>query len=647
MKSDRYAHVSDVMKVAEGDNTAHDQIIRESWQRCVSNHQLDPSSSPEIYVHTESEVQHRRKSLEDFLRTARYGLESLYQEVSGLGYLLLLTDPNGVTIDYIGDPNQWSEHRNAGLHLGSLWSEAHAGTNGVGTCIATGRALVVHQSDHFSQDHIDLTCTAAPIFNCQGELAAILDISALRSPEEKASQQMALSLVNQCAHRIENASLLNGYSRSWMLKLSRSPEFLCVDPEFILALDETGRISGFNNRAASVIRKELELSDNADIKGCRFEDVFDCKLSRLSTYVRPTDFDRTAIRLLHSGTTLFLHAHPPRPKIRKVEQTPVEKLPKPLAELTGGDQNLLVLFRRIAKLSSTPVSLLVQGETGSGKERLAKAVHDVSGRGAFVPVNCAAIPETLIESELFGYEAGAFTGARAKGKLGLIARANGGTLFLDEIGDMPIQLQTRLLRALAEKEIVPLGGSKPIHLDIRVISATHRDLKAAIKAGDFREDLYYRLNGFEFTLPALRERTDLEWLIETLVAERAPPGRVPVFTNDALEVLHNHSWPGNIRELLNVIDLALAVSNDGVVTPEDLPENVFARRPTSNTVVVLEAGPDAPEFNMDAEMLRERLVRRNWNVSQVARDLHLDRTTVHRRMKKLGIVAPNNSSRDD
>ncbi len=642
MSRKRTSHIEDVFKVAEGSHVAqHDSIISESWRRCVSDHNLDPALPPNVYVHTQQQIKERRGQLESFLRTARFGLEKLYQQVAGLGYVLLLTDANGVTIDFIGDPTFHDEFRKAGLYLGSLWSEPTAGTNGVGTCIATRRGLVVHQAEHFISKNIDLTCTAAPIFSPDGALAAVLDISAMRSPEAKESQHLALKLVMSYAHRIETANLLNSYRSSWVLKLSKSPEFLCVDPECVLALDNSGAIVAFNHNAGAMLCNELGLPPDTDLKGLRFEDAFDCKLSSLGGYVRPESGEGAAIRLTKNGGTLFLHAHAPRHKPSLQGAAADQRLAKPLRDLTGGDKNFLTLLRRVEKLAKTPVSLLIRGETGSGKERLAKAIHEVSRRGRFVPVNCAAIPETLIESELFGYEPGAFTGARAKGKEGLISQANGGTLFLDEIGDMPIQLQTRLLRVLAEREIVPLGGSKPIPLDIRVIAATHRDLTAAIKAGEFREDLFYRLNGFDFTLPPLRERTDLEWLIDTIIESKIPDGlRRPRFAEEALHILHTHDWPGNIRELINVVELAVAVSNDSEVTAEDLPDGIRnrARRTSLPASAVL---PSDDLTESEVARLKDCLARRQWNVSQVARDLDLDRTTIHRRMKRFGIVPPN------
>jgi sigma-54 dependent transcriptional regulator, acetoin dehydrogenase operon transcriptional activator AcoR len=634
------SHVADVLKVAEGRGTEHDPIIAASWRRCMQEHQLDPTYSPDVYIHTDERLTEHRQRAESFLRTARFGLEALYKQVAGLGYVLLLTDQRGVTIDFIGDTKIDDKLRRAGLYLGAEWSEGLAGTNGVGTCIATGKGLIVHQRDHFSSNHIDLSCTAVPIFDGQGGLAAVLDISALCSPREKESQSLALTLVTSYAHRIENAALLKNFNRNWILRLSHSPEFLCVDPEYLLCLDDYGQITAFNNRAALLLQKEIGERDGSPtgLKGRSFEDLFEFSLSdigSLTGLARPLR--------LRSGQSLFAHAVPPQVPVRSPAPQKPTELPRPFAALTSGDAKVLAVLERVAKLVDSPLSLLIQGETGTGKEFFAKAIHEASTRSKkdFIAVNCAAFPETLIESELFGYEAGAFTGARAKGKAGLIARANGGTLFLDEIGDMPLTLQTRLLRVLSERELVPVGGTRPMPLDIRVIAATHQDLKSMIKEGRFREDLYYRLNGFEVALPPLRERTDIEWLIERLISLRCPPSiKPPKVSAEALSLLRQYPWPGNIRQLANGIDLAIALCSNGVVTANDLPASVFGATGSVDGSTETYGNDDSTEG--EAESLRARLASRRWNVTQVARDLNVDRTTIHRRMKRFGIVAPNN-----
>jgi transcriptional regulator of acetoin/glycerol metabolism len=271
---------------------------------------------------------------------------------------------------------------------------------------------------------------------------------------------------------------------------------------------------------------------------------------------------------------------------------------------------------------------LITGETGSGKEYFAKAVHAASERRGrpFVAVNCAAIPEHLIESELFGHLPGSFSGASPKGKRGLIAEADGGTLFLDEIGDMPLALQARLLRVLSEREVLPVGATKPLPVNIRVIAATHAPLEQLVLAGRFRDDLYYRLKGAHIELPPLRERSDLGAMITRLLGGRS-------LTPAALQRLMGHPWPGNLRELRNVLDYAASICAEGAIDLDDLPELQASRlaRRSANTVAAL-ASDDGPEALLQA------LRAAHWNVSAVARDMGLSRMTLYRRMKRGGIV---------
>jgi transcriptional regulator of acetoin/glycerol metabolism len=303
-------------------------------------------------------------------------------------------------------------------------------------------------------------------------------------------------------------------------------------------------------------------------------------------------------------------------------------VPAPLAALSGGDPLLDRQIQRAARLVDSPVSLLVTGETGTGKEVFAKALHEAGQRRGkpFVAVNCAAIPETLIESELFGHLAGSFSGANAKGKRGLIAEAHGGTLFLDEIGDMPLALQARLLRVLAEREVLPVGATRAVPVDVRVIAATHADLTARVREGRFRDDLYYRLAGALIVLPPLRERRDLGWLVQRLLAERPQP---PALAPEAEEWLRAHRWPGNVRELRNVVEYAAAMCRDGVITAADLPDTLLGGAPR---------GPGLPA---EAQLLLQYLRAARWNVSAVAHQMGVSRMTLYRRMKRWAIEAPN------
>lgn len=698
MLTSQQAHITKVMqavgldhkpssRVAMGDFGslfAKDTIIHDSWTRCVSEHRLDPTRMQEAVILPSAQLREHQDQMEIFLQIARHGLEALYRQVAGLGYCVLLTDARGVTVDFLGDLVFEPSLRKAGLYLGADWSEHHAGTCGVGTCIATGQALTVHLDDHFDATHIPLTCTAAPVFDDQGRMKAVLDISALSSPTGKESQHLALQMVKMYAAHVENASFLQRFRSHWVLRLSSAPEFLDVNPEYLLALDDSGCIAGHNRQAQLLLERTARLGVIASalnlgsLIGRPLSSVMNLSPADLGRYMVGTPVDQRAVTLPGSKEMLFLLASPPpRPTTVRSYATQSVSIPAPLAALSGGDSTLKRITERAARLVNSPINILLTGETGSGKECFARALHESSERRRqpFVAVNCAAIPETLIESELFGYLPGSFSGAGSRGKRGLIQEADGGTLFLDEIGDMPLPLQARLLRVLAEREVLPIGATRPVSVNLRVVAATHCNLVAAVKAGAFRDDLYYRLNGVHFHLPALRERQDLEVLIQQLCARGETTVRL---SDEALQVLLMHDWPGNVRELCNVIDCARALCSDGFVSLDDLPEYLVRRPPghlsglwiphsVALTSKSLEEIEDSQELGIGdlkkpftktvansghgqtdrqpdpdpVDVLRDALRLSGWNMTATARRLGVSRMTLYRRMERLGLRTPN------
>ncbi|HNB46020.1 MAG TPA: sigma-54-dependent Fis family transcriptional regulator [Burkholderiaceae bacterium] len=629
-----------------------DAIIHASWRRCVHQHRLDPTRMQEAVILPQQRVREHRERIEDFLHIARHGLETLYQQVAGMGYCVLLTDERGVTVDFIGDLQVDASLRRAGLYLGADWSEHHAGTCGVGTAIVTGQALTVHRGDHFDATHIPLTCTAAPVHDPLGRLRAILDISALSSPQTKDSQHLALQLVKVYAQHVENANFLRWFQRDWVLKLNPAPEFVDANPEYLLALDAGGHIIGHNRRAQLLLEAERAApaggSGARSVIGLPFAALFDARFEEMGRFVASRPSDQRALTLRASGRLLFARAEPPPTRWATgplAEPAAPRRLPEPLAALSGGDAALDRQIERASRLIDSPISILLTGETGTGKEYFARALHAASQRRSrpYVAVNCAAIPEGLIESELFGHAAGSFTGAAAKGKRGLILEADGGTLFLDEIGDMPAGAQARLLRVLAEREVLPVGATRPVPVNLRVVSATHRDLEALVRAGRFRDDLYYRLNGAHLRLPPLRERSDLDWLLARLLRQATPQGQVvPALAPEVAQWLHAWRWPGNLRELRNVVEYACAVCSGGYIQLGDLPDALLAAlQPSAGSVALAGSPTAAAPLPPEAQLLQQYLRAAQWNVSSVARQLGVARMTLYRRMKRWGIEAPN------
>jgi DNA-binding NtrC family response regulator len=324
----------------------------------------------------------------------------------------------------------------------------------------------------------------------------------------------------------------------------------------------------------------------------------------------------------------------------------LKALGKP-GHLVGASARMNELREVIARVGPTETVVLVQGETGAGKERVARALHLASGRqGRFVAINCAAIPATLLESELFGHERGAFTGAVAR-RLGRFEQAQGGTLLLDEVGDMPVELQAKLLRVLEEREIERLGGGQPVRVDVRVVAATHRDLRQAVGAGRFREDLYFRLAVFPLRVPALRERPeDMVPLVTAFAADLAGPQASVTVTPEGELALRQHPWPGNVRELRNFVERLLLLRGRGALVVDAAATTVLAFGDPLPPAPPPGAVPDLGtkgyrELVDDFEraLLRAALERAHGNVAAAARLLKADRGNLYRRMRSLGMSA--------
>ncbi|WJV67399.1 sigma-54-dependent Fis family transcriptional regulator [Pectobacteriaceae bacterium CE70] len=645
-------HIDAVVETINGNTVSTtlqccDRLIRDSWLRCVNDHGLDPSRMQDARILTWHELQEHQRNLEEFRRIAHQGMERLFQQIAPAGYVVLLNNAKGITVDYLGDANTEISLRRAGLFLGAEWSEASAGTCAVGTALASGEALTVHQGDHFDATHIPLTCTAVPLFDPQGQLHAVLDISALNSPQPKTSQQLALQIARIYAGQIENAYFEHLHRSDWMLKFSASYSLVNVNPDYLLAFDASGKIVGHNHDAWRLLQNELGLPVSAQhaaspLLGLHFEQVFNASFDKLPDYMHTEGLRQRTINLVNSDNTLFLTAQPPINRRGWRVAGASASLPAPLRAISGGDPTLQLQLQRAMKLVDTPVNLFIHGETGCGKEFFARALHQSGNRRQrpFIAVNCAAIPPTLIESELFGAMPGSFSGAGNKPRRGLIQDADGGTLFLDEIGDMPLEMQMRLLRVLSEHEVLPVGATRPIPVDIRVISASHRALERLIAEGSFREDLYYRLLGARIILPPLRERSDLDWLIDNMLA-----GKRCVLTAKARVHLHRHRWPGNLRELRNALEYACAICENACIHPEDLPEELHLSTrplpPTETGKIALQNNISPPATCPEGLALIQYLRAAQWNHSAVARQLGISRMTLYRRMQRFGIRSPN------
>jgi transcriptional regulator of acetoin/glycerol metabolism len=440
-----------------------------------------------------------------------------------------------------------------------------------------------------------------------------------------------MALVNLSAKMIESCYFLRYFDNQWLLRFHLQAESVGLFSEGLLAFDGEGRISAVNQSALNLLGHI-----RGGLLGKPVEAFFDCSLDELLGRASVNASASWPLRT-RDGRSLFalLRGQPRSIPVPLVRSPTVAERPR-LSGICLGDTALQDDFRKSLRVFERDVPLLINGETGSGKEAFAKAVHHASQRAdkAFVALNCAAIPESLIESELFGYRGGSFTGARKEGMRGKLQQADGGTLFLDEIGDMPLALQTRLLRVLEDRQVVPIGG-EPESVNVRIISATHRNLLERVQDGSFREDLYYRLNGLEVALPALRERSDKSQLLDFLLAEEAG-GETVNIDAPARQALLDFAWPGNVRQLRNVLRTLAALCDGGRIGLEDLPAMIRQARPAQVTAV--EAPSEFPLDDAERLALLNALEQTRWHMTHTAEQLGVSRNTLYRKLRKHGIA---------
>jgi transcriptional regulator of acetoin/glycerol metabolism len=617
-----------------------DGLIVQSWYRSVVEHGLKPAGRGNKVILSAAEIHRHQAFHHDYMSIAGQGVSGLAKRVGQAGFAVLLSDEHGITLDS-RVPSTGSDYTDSGLIVGSRWDESLVGTNGIGTGLASQSALIIHRDEHFLRENDRLSCSVSPIFDSLGNVRGCLNASCLNSNGPKEAQYLTLQLVIMYARMIENAYFRHSHRNTLTLMIKPCEEISDLANEQLLALDEQGRVIGAN-RAAFV---EHQTHGDGQLLGRTLNQLLPVDVDEL---LRLCNGGANATRLYSGQRLLEVGLRMPvKVRTHRVADTypatVIHRAPT-LERLSGSDLRLQHSVARLYKVLDKDLPILIHGETGTGKEAFARAIHLASRRraGPFVALNCAAIPESLIESELFGYRSGSFTGANKKGMKGKLEIANGGTLFLDEIGDMPAHLQTRLLRVLAEREISPLGADAPLPLDIQVISATHQNLAQMIASKAFREDLFYRLNGMTLHLPALRERSDIRAVIESILHDQPGAERCRIDAA-SMKLLTRYAWPGNIRQLINVLRYAVAVADDGLIDADCLPAELLGQLPGAQAPATQpECRPPLAQLTADDEgqRLLDALRRHKWNVTGVSDEFAVARSTLYRKMKKYGIVQP-------
>ncbi|MGY0194064.1 sigma-54-dependent Fis family transcriptional regulator [Leptothrix sp. BB-4] len=627
--------------------------LQASWQRSRQHGLLPDGRMPGTPHASAAQLARALELRRTLVSHARPVMAFLNDQIRDSDSIVVLADPQGMLLHALGDLGFADRAARVALRPGAIWSEQWRGTNAIGTALAEGGTVVVHGAEHYLERNAFLTCAAAPIADPAGQLLGVLDISG----DRRAHHRHTLGLVRSGARMIEHQLFESRHAAGLQLRLHGQVEGLGTVTEGLLALSEDGWITGANTAALEL----LGLPRSA-IGTLTIERVLALDMAVLLAAARPgangaprelRRLDGTALwgrldvgRTVRAGPSALaapratdIAATPVPPRRHSPELAPVDAL----AALDRGDAAMQAAVERARRVLDKPIALLLQGESGAGKEVFARAVHRSGPRAdrPFIAVNCAALPETLIEAELFGYRAGAYTGASRDGAPGRIREAHGGTLFLDEIGDMPLPMQARLLRVLQERQVVPLGGGKPVDVDFRLICATHRKLRGEVEAGRFREDLYYRVNGLSLTLPSLRERGDLDLLVAAMLRD-LEPGRELALSPDVARAFAGYRWPGNLRQLVNVLRTACALLGDHehqierCHLPEDLLDELDGPA-TAETEAL--AGGDTDPTDTDLRLRADRCITEALrssagNRSEAARRLGISRNTLYRKLRE-------------
>ncbi|MGA4445720.1 sigma-54-dependent Fis family transcriptional regulator [Ectopseudomonas chengduensis] len=599
---------------------AHDTLIQESWSRC-RDYGLTHQSSPRFDPPPAGELSALLESRQALVQTTHQEVLPYYGTIlSNSNCLIMLADDQGRLLQSWGDQRFIEPRQAAGFVAGASWLERYTGTNAIGTALSCGQAVHIQHDEHFLKANRFMTGSASPIFDEQRRMIAVLDVSS----DSYLPPAHTLGMVKMMSQSVENRLILKLFADQYhLLSFNTSLDNLDSPWAGLVVFDEQGHVVSANRRADNLLGQPLTYG--------AIEQLFDVPLQQLLN--QP---DGQPFSLRTSGHFRF-HARVRRParpapiqprdfRPQATQSTPQE--PR-LHTLSAGDARMDKVVRQAERLLEKDIPILIQGETGAGKEVFVKALHQASSRASqpFIAVNCAAIPAELVESELFGYEKGAFTGASQKGHIGLIRKAHKGTLFLDEIGDMPLRVQARLLRVLQERCVQPLGSSELHPVDVRLVSATNRPLRQDVDSGQFRADLYYRISGLNLELPPLRERSDKQALFHKLWEQHREPHQRAGISREVLELFQHHPWPGNLRQLSSVLRVALAMADDQPIRAEHLPDDFFLDLPTDTT---LQAHPEPDDLASQYQAC-------GGNISYLARHLGLSRNTLYKRLREQGV----------
>jgi sigma-54 dependent transcriptional regulator, acetoin dehydrogenase operon transcriptional activator AcoR len=598
-------------------------VVAESWQRCRALG-LDPRSEPRQNVIAFSQVKDRREQNAALRRLALAEMQLLYSQIAGSNFMIALGDADGIVLDTISDQQFAESAPGRSIIPGSIWDENLRGTNALGLAAAYHKPIAIYGREHYFSGQGHLSCMAAPILNSRGETMGLLDASCAH----EARQEHTHALVRMAAAQIENGLIFQECSESFIFAFHPRMEYLDTMSAGLLSVSSDGGVISLNRPGITL------LAGLPAMIGRHFDELFEAGFGAAMDGL----LSGGAIRIRdRAGSGLFMVC-------RQIGLRQAPKMPDAVQRLSAmlplvkdryepsfvcGDLVLQRAMMDIEEAAGLRMPLHITGETGTGKDLMAHHIHRVSGRkGAFVALNCGAVPESLFIAEIFGHERGAFTNARSEGAPGLARTANNGTLFLDEVADIPPTAQTSLLRFLDSMEVRSVGGNKTDKVDVQIVSATNRDLQDMVAQRSFRADLYYRLNAFSIPLPPLRARTDFGGIVRHLMESLAPG--VPI-TDAAIATLSLRHWPGNIRELRTMLQRALLRRRSPFVDESCFEEAGLRAHADQDSCDLCRSHPLS---RTKCREIRSVYRATACNISQTARQLDLSRTTVYKHVRE-------------
>jgi len=628
--------------------------IKASWERSKA-YNVDQLKKSNDAILTEKEFKKAIEANKEYIKIVLPVMQNIYSITKGSGFCIIFSDDNGCILRIIGDEDAVEFVRRVNLVEGSLWSEQYMGTCGYSMAKALDKLVQVNGYEHYCKYASPATCIASPIKDGKNENIGFISLT---GPYEQINAHSAgmLFAATKAIEREVHLTEINKKTRSLykeaQLANIHKKDIIKSFANGLISIDENGIIDLMNDKAArllnlpceSCIDKKIDsiipmdenyhfinkIKSNKGFNREAFTITINNKQSKYLVDCTPRNSESHNV----SGSIIILQEFH-----SVINKLIITKPDLTFDKLIGNSSLFNAALEEAYAAAETDSNILLLGESGVGKDVFAQAIHNESFRKerAFIAVNCAAIPRELIGSELFGYEEGAFTGARKGGNPGKFELADQGTLFLDEIGEMPIDLQVNLLRVLEERTITRLGGKHPIPTNIRLISATNRDLSSEIKANNFRRDLYYRLQVITINVPALRERKDdipllVEYFIEDMSSKLDK--RIKGIDPSVMDILINYNWPGNIRELRNVMERAVNLTKDGIINVELLPDQIVEA--STNKISRWKKHPSSEEI--EERLIKEYLLNFKYNKSQVAQALNISRSSLYKKMKNYNIT---------